>query len=114
MTDGIASDRLDKLKARGHRTFWPTHGAPIEDPEAYIDALAAHRHERARQILACVGEGVDTIRAMVPLMYAKDVPEMMYPAAARSVFSTVIWLVETGKLVSDGRPSMEGRYRLAG
>ncbi len=110
MGDYLAS--LDMLKARGHRTFWPTHGAPIQDPAAYIDALAAHRHERADQILACLGDGIDTIRAMVPRMYAKDVPEAMYPAAARSVFATVIWLVDTGRVACDGAPSMEARYRL--
>lgn len=111
MGDYLAS--LDKLKARGHETFWPTHGAPIADPAAYIDALAAHRRERADQVLACIAEGIDTIREMVPRMYARDVPEEMYPAAARSVFATVIWLLDTGRVACEGPPGIEARYRAA-
>ena len=34
------------------------------------------------------------IADMVPRMYANDVPPAMYPAAARSVLSHLVWLVE--------------------
>ena len=69
-----------------------------------------HRREREAQILRCVDDGVEVIVDMVPLMY-KGTPEFMYPAAARSVFAAVEYLVTRGDLVSDGALSLDGRYR---
>ena len=102
---------LDKLLERDDAVYWPTHGPSIIDPKAHVRAFIAHRIERQEQILDCVRKGVHDITAMVPLMYI-GTPEYMFPAAARSVFAAVDYMVERGQLVADGDVSLDGVYRL--
>lgn len=106
-------ESLDLLLARDDTRYLPTHGAPIEDPQTFVTALKGHREERAQQVLKCLGEGLTTIKEMVPTMYAGDVPKAMYPAAARSVFATVLWLIERGEVTTDGEPGVKADYALA-
>ena len=111
MGDYIAS--LDKLMERDDETFWPTHGAPIRKPAAFVPALKAHRMGREEQVLACLGDGLTRIADMVPRMYANDVPAAMYPAAARSVLSQLLWLIEKERVAADGTLGTETEFRLA-
>jgi hypothetical protein len=48
---------------------------------------------------------------MVPLMY-REVSPTLYPAAARSVWATLIYLVDEGKVHSDTAATLDARYRL--
>jgi glyoxylase-like metal-dependent hydrolase (beta-lactamase superfamily II) len=48
MTDYLAS--LARIRARNFDVLWPTHGPPIRDVDAFIDAYADHRQERIDQI----------------------------------------------------------------
>ena len=89
---------LERLLEGDDRTYWPTHGAPIRDPGPFVESLIEHRRLRARQIEACLRDGIDTIPAMVDRLY-HDLPVAMHPAAARSVLSTIIHLVEQGDIV---------------
>ena len=119
MAQYVAS--LDKLIARSDRgggagrdaIYWPTHGAPIRDPGAFVPALRAHRMGREEQVLACLADGLTSIADMVPRMYANDVPPAMYPAAARSVLSHLVWLVEKEKVRAEGELGTEAAFRLA-
>lgn len=104
---------LERLLERDDAVYWPTHGGAITDPKPFVRGLVAHRHERAEQVLACLRDGLDRIEDMVPRMYAGDVPPQMFPAAARSVFATVIWLCEQGAVRPEGPLSVDARYRLA-
>jgi glyoxylase-like metal-dependent hydrolase (beta-lactamase superfamily II) len=61
---------LDRVKAEGFATLWPTHGAPITDPGPFLDAYKAHRLDRERQILEQLAAGRTRITEMVPVMYA--------------------------------------------
>lgn len=72
-------------------------------------AFIEHRQEREAQILECVGNGIGNIRKMVPLMYT-ELPEFMYPAAARSVFAAVEYLVKRGELACDGPVALDSEY----
>ncbi|MEZ5597686.1 MAG: hypothetical protein R3E84_15075 [Pseudomonadales bacterium] len=56
-------------------------------------------------------KGVTRITDMVPRMYL-DTPEFMYPAAGRSVFAALEYMVSTGVAETDGEPTLEGEYRL--
>lgn len=103
---------LDLLLERDDEVYWPTHGPCITDPQPLVRAFVAHRRERERQILDCIGEGLGTIAEMVPLMYA-DLPEFMHPAAARSVLAATVYLVDNGTLATEGEPGLDSRYRLA-
>lgn len=111
MTDYM--DSLERVKARGFDVLWPTHGPPILEVTPFIEAYAAHRRAREAQVLAAVGEGFERIVDMVPTLYA-DVDARLHPAAARSVLGHMIDLVRRGKVTTDGPPSIDSRYRLAG
>ena len=107
---------LERLLDGDDRTYWPTHGAPIHDPRPYVESLIEHRRLRARQVVACLREGIDTIPEMVKRLY-RDLPAGMRPAAARSVLSTMTLLIEQGDVVrgdSESAPaSIDARYSLA-
>ena len=107
---------LARLLDDDDHTYWPTHGAPIRDPKPHVESLLAHRRRRAREIVACLCDGIDTIPAMVKRLY-RDLPVAMHAAAARSVLSTMIHLVEQGEVVRAGaspeNASVEARYTLA-
>jgi glyoxylase-like metal-dependent hydrolase (beta-lactamase superfamily II) len=103
---------LKKLIDRAERRYWPTHGAPIEQPQGFVAQLLEHRHERERQILACLKAGTRTIPAMVARMYT-DVPQFLHKAAARSVLSHIINMTEDGRLrVADGTLGPDAVYDL--
>ncbi|MEM1435718.1 MAG: MBL fold metallo-hydrolase [Pseudomonadota bacterium] len=101
---------LEKLLTRDDRVYWPTHGPCIDEPKPHVEAFIAHRREREVQIFKCIDEGVHSIKAMVPLMY-QGTPEFLYPAAARSVFAAIEYMVQRGELVTDSALSLDADYR---
>ena len=103
---------LERLLERDDEVYWPTHGPCIDDPKPHVRAFIEHRLARERQILDCVGQGVHLIEDMVPLMYT-ELPEFMYPAAARSVLASMEHLVGKGALKADGGIQLDAAYQLA-
>ena len=110
MGDYIAS--LERLLERDDAVYWPTHGPCIEDPKPHVRAFIEHRLTRERQILGCIRQGVQRIEEMVPLMYT-ELPEFMYPAAARSVLASMERLVGNGALKAEGGIQLDAAYQLA-
>jgi glyoxylase-like metal-dependent hydrolase (beta-lactamase superfamily II) len=102
---------LHKLLEADDDVYWPTHGPAIRDPQNFVRAYIAHRQEREAQIVDCIRNGASTIDRMVKLMYV-GVDERLHPAAARSVLSHLIHLVETERVVTDGPPSLQAAYAL--
>lgn len=112
--DGDMADyfrSLDLIKARDFKTLWPTHGPPITDVGPFIDAYAAHRRDRERQILEAIDNGLTTIGEMVPVLYAAT-DKRLYPAAARSVLAHLIQLAGEGRVLTEGAPGPASIYRL--
>ena len=103
---------LAKLRARGETRYYPTHGAPIDEPHAFVDALAAHRREREDQIAVCLADGVGRIPDMVARMYA-DIDPKLHPAAARSVLAHLEHMMATDRAACDGAPGPDSDYRAA-
>jgi glyoxylase-like metal-dependent hydrolase (beta-lactamase superfamily II) len=101
---------LAKLMTRDDAVFWPTHGPSIPDPKPFVQAFIDHRHERADAILARLHAGDATIPAIVDQIYLGLDPRLK-GAAARSVLAHLVELVETGKVASDGPPTLQARYR---
>ena len=101
---------LEKLLHRTDKRYWPTHGPAIDNPQDFVRGLLAHRHARERQILDCLNKNISEIPKMVAEMY-KDVPESLHSAAARSVLSHLIHMVETSRVDCDGEPGPESIYR---
>jgi glyoxylase-like metal-dependent hydrolase (beta-lactamase superfamily II) len=103
---------LDAVKARGFTTLWPTHGPPITEPGPFLDAYAAHRRARERQILDQLAGGPRTISEMVPEIYAA-VDRRLWPAASRSMLAHLIDLTKRGAILSDEAEAGPGsRYLL--
>jgi len=109
MADYMAS--LDAVIARRFATLWPTHGAPVTDPQPFLAAYRAHRLAREDQILARLAAGNATIAAMVPVLYAA-VDSRLWPAASLSVLAHLIKLVKEGRVVADPSPALDAVYRL--
>jgi glyoxylase-like metal-dependent hydrolase (beta-lactamase superfamily II) len=103
---------LRRLLEADDAIYWPTHGPAIRNPRAFVHAYIAHREAREAQILDCLRAGQHTIEQMVERMYA-EVDPRLHPAAARSVLSHLIHLVETGRAVSTGVPSLGTTYGLS-
>ncbi len=99
-------DSLRKVMDRNDTSLWPTHGAPVTSPRPFLQAFLEHRLEREAQVLAAVRSGQSEIEGMVKTMYA-DVREELHKAAARSVLSNLI------KLVDDGVVTVEGKGKSA-
>lgn len=113
--DGDMGDYMNSLELlleRDDQIYWPTHGTCISDPKPFVRAFIEHRREREQQILDCLRQGITTIAAMVPQMYSQDIPAAMYPAAARSVFATIIYLHEREVIECDGAVALDAQYRL--
>jgi glyoxylase-like metal-dependent hydrolase (beta-lactamase superfamily II) len=101
---------LEKLKARGEETYWPTHGPPIPQPQRYVGKLLAHRRQRETDILSAVAGGASTIPEVVALRY-RGLDPRLRPAAARTVLAHLIHLVESGRAACSGTPDEAARYR---
>lgn len=109
MGDYLAS--LERVRARGFTTLWPTHGPPIREPGPFIDAYIAHRRAREAQVLAALAAGPARIEEMVPRLYA-DVDPRLHPAASRSVLAHLIDLARRGIVTTEGAPGPASVYRL--
>jgi hypothetical protein len=53
------------------------------------------------------------LQAMVPVIY-QGLDERLFPAAARSTFASIVYLVEQGQLVASEGLSMEASFSRTG
>jgi glyoxylase-like metal-dependent hydrolase (beta-lactamase superfamily II) len=100
---------LRKLLDRDDLVYWPTHGPQVEGPQPFVQSLIEHRHEREREILACLADGVGTIPEMVARIYV-DVPKVLHRAAGRSVLAHLIHMTAEGRVKCDGLPEAASTY----
>ena len=113
--DGNMSDymrSLDAVIAAGFSTLWPTHGAPVTEPEPFRAASRAHRLEREAHSLLRIRAGDRTIAEMVPVLYAA-VDQRLWPAASLSVLAHLIKLFEEGQVVAADVPTLGSTYGAA-
>lgn len=102
---------LQRLMDRTDAVYYPTHGAPITDPQTYVGQLYQHRRDRENQIISCIREGANSLAAMVPVVYA-DLDPAMYGAASRSLLATIEYLVESGTLSVRGKAEEDAVYHI--
>ena len=103
---------LAKIRARNFSKIWPTHGPPVKDVNAFIDAYVAHRRAREEAIVARLKAGDTLIPDMVKVIY-KDVDARLHAPAAHSVLAHMIHLVEAGRATADGPFTLATRYHAA-
>ena len=101
---------LRKLQTRDDSIFYPTHGAPIRAPQAFLSALIEHRHARERQLEVCLQHGITRVPEMVAIIYS-DVDQRLHPAAAMSVLAHLQHMLATGRATCDGAPLAQSHYR---
>jgi glyoxylase-like metal-dependent hydrolase (beta-lactamase superfamily II) len=104
---------LDKLLRRRDQVYWPTHGPAISEPHDHVRAFIAHRREREQGIVDCLRAGVGQVDAMVQRLYVGLNPSLKH-AAGRSVLAHLVDLIDRGVADSDGIPTVDATYRLAG
>jgi len=103
-------ESLRKVAGRsGDRTYWPTHGPPIEDPQRYVQALIDHRMERERAVLDLVRRGVGEVPAIVAVLYA-DVDPRLHEPAGRTVLAHLRKLIVDGDVRADGAPRTSSSF----
>ena len=103
---------LDAVIARGFSTIWPTHGAPITEPEPFLQAYRAHRLDREAQILGQLSAGARRISDMVPILYAA-VDSRLWPAAGLSVWAHLIALERAGRVQAAPETAIDAVWSLA-
>lgn len=104
---------LEKLRRREDRIYRPTHGPEITDPQPFVAAFIAHRNERTDEILRRLAAGDETIPAIVGAIYVGLDPRLV-TAAGRSVLAHLVALIEAGRVIADGPPTLAARFRLRG
>jgi glyoxylase-like metal-dependent hydrolase (beta-lactamase superfamily II) len=111
MSDYMAS--LHKLAKRSEQTYFPGHGPAIGDANRFVNYYILHRMAREASILHRLGKGATDIPTIVRAIYIGIDPRLT-GAAGMSVLAHMEDLVTRGAVVTDGTPSIDGVYRLAG
>ena len=101
---------LKKLLARKDKTYYPTHGNPIREPQKFVTKLIEHRLARERQIDACLRQGVTRIPDMVAVIYS-EIDKKLHGAAAMSVLAHLQHMIATGRAATDGPAGPMSVYR---
>lgn len=112
---GAYMHSLEKVRAMGFETLWPTHGDAVRGKafvETFISEYANHRKAREAAILVELRGGETSIPAMVARMYA-DVDLRLHPAAAMSVLGHMLDLIKRGLVATpDAAPTVRSRFDL--
>jgi len=98
--DGDMADymeSLERLIGREDAVLYPTHGAPIEIPRPYLQALLRHRREREVQILAQLTAARARVAGLVAALYPGLDPSL-HAAAALTVTAHLKKLEAEGKV----------------
>ncbi len=111
MSDYMAS--LHKLAKRSEALYFPGHGPAIPDAPRFVNFYIEHRRAREASILHRLGKGAADIPALVRAIYIGLDPRLT-GAAGLSVLAHLEDLVARGIVHTDGAPSVDGSYRLAG
>ena len=111
MSDYMAS--LRKLAKRSEQVYFPGHGPAIGDANRFVNYYILHRQAREASILHRLSKGATDIPTIVRAIYIGIDPRLT-GAAGMSVLAHMEDLVTRGVVVTDGAPSIDGEYRLAG
>jgi glyoxylase-like metal-dependent hydrolase (beta-lactamase superfamily II) len=111
MSDYMAS--LQKLARRDETIYFPGHGPAIKDAARFVNYYILHRKAREASILHRLGKGATDIPTIVRAIYIGIDPRLT-GAAGLSVLAHLEDLVARRLVETDGTPSIDGVYRLAG
>jgi glyoxylase-like metal-dependent hydrolase (beta-lactamase superfamily II) len=109
MSDYMAS--LQKLARRSEPVYLPGHGDAVRDAPRFVAHYIRHRQAREASILHRLTKGEADIPTLVRAIYIGLDPRLV-KAAGLSVLAHLEDLVTRGLVVTEGEPSIAGRYRL--
>lgn len=90
-----------RLRSLGAAWHLPGHGAPIEDPDARLVWLMAHRRAREAEIISALDDGPATASGLAERIYT-DTPATLIPAATRNVLAHLIDLTQKSRVRPEG------------
>jgi glyoxylase-like metal-dependent hydrolase (beta-lactamase superfamily II) len=95
---------LETLLRRDDRIYYPTHGAPIEEPSAFTRSVRQHRLARDEAILSAISREPKTVETIVMEVY-EGLPEGLRVAAGLNVLAHLQQHEEQGRVARgpDGR-----------
>lgn len=100
---------LDRLAAQSWRRFLPGHGSPVDQPDARVHELIAHRRTREAQILGALTDGPATVAALTAAIY-HQIPARLLPAAERNVLAHLIDLASRNLVAATPSLHPEARF----
>lgn len=112
--DGDLTDFMlscEKLQQIPARIYYAGHGAPINDPEARLTWLIAHRKSREAQILAALGDQPATVQTLTRDIYT-EIPMALLPAAERNVFAHLVDLHQRRHVAANPDLSQQAIFKL--
>lgn len=101
MSDYMAS--LEKLQHRSETIYWPGHGAPVQEPQAYLAALVRHRRRREASILAELAKGPASVAELVAAIY-RQLDPALHAAARLSVTAHLEDFEKRGRVRAEAGP----------
>lgn len=113
--DGAMGDyirSLEILGARDEKLYLPGHGGPVSDAPSFVRDYLDHRIARETAILRGLDRQAETIPDLVRGIYIGLDPRLTN-AAGLTVLAHLEHLVATGRVITDGPPAIDGRYRVA-
>ncbi len=93
--------QLERLRALGPRTLYPSHGPPAPDAPAALAKFRLHRRGREGLVLDALIAGGGTLAEVTTRAYA-DTPTAVHPVAERSCLAVLEKLLAEGKARRDG------------
>ena len=109
MSDYMAS--LQKLARRSESVYLPGHGGAVRDAPRFVAHYIRHRQAREASVLHRLAKGEADIPTLVRAIYIGLDPRLV-KAAGLSVLAHLEDLVTRGLVLTEGEPSIAGRYRL--
>lgn len=110
--DGSMADYMNSLSImmeRKETIYFPGHGGRLEKAPEFVRALRAHRKMRETAVLSRIRAGDKTIPDIVKVIY-KETDPRLHGAAGLSVFAHIEDLVQQGRVLCDGAPSLNSIY----
>jgi endoribonuclease LACTB2 len=90
-------ESLERMRALGCRTLFPSHGAPLLGVDAKLGETIEHRLARERQVLAAWRRGLRRPADFLPEIYP-EVAAAVHPLAERQVVAHLERLGRRGAL----------------
>tara|TARA_B100001123_G_scaffold101667_1_gene117494 strand:- start:14850 stop:15779 length:930 start_codon:yes stop_codon:yes gene_type:complete len=100
---------LHRLLERTEKTYRPTHGPAIENPQPFVNSLIKHREKRTAQIITALGKKPKTIEQLVKEIYS-DVDKGLHKAASGSVYAHLLDLARRGVISAEPDLNMNAEW----